>query len=68
MKYQVIVTRDVTESTVVVVEADSESEAEDEALKAITVGDGDTSWEIDDGSWDIGSPYVTDVTEEETEQ
>lgn len=61
-KYTVIVTRDITESTCVTVEADNHDAAEDAALVALS-GATDTNWEVDDGSWDINDPYVTDVTD-----
>ena len=63
-KYTVIITRDITESTVVEVDAPTMDDAEDAALIKLRK-QADTKWEIDDGSWDSGSsPYVTDVTEE----
>jgi len=59
-KYTVVVTRDITESTVIEVEAKHIWLAEDLAL--IALGDQtDTKWEIDEGSWNQNSPYVTDV-------
>ena len=60
-KYRVIVTRDITESVIVDVYADSEDAAEETALSNIPI---EADWEIDDGSWDSGSPYVTDVNKE----
>jgi len=65
-KYKIIITRDITESTVVTVEATSPDEAEFEAMTALLNAE-NTEWEIDDGSWDNDSPYVTDVTQEETD-
>lgn len=64
MKYRVIVTRDVTESAAVVVEASCDDEAENLALSIIEAGDGTHVWEIDDGSLDNEDPYITDVTKE----
>ena len=61
-KYTVIVTRDITESTVIEVETESLWLAEDVALLALE-NQTDTKWEIDDGSWNTNSPYVTDVSE-----
>lgn len=61
-KYAVIVTRDITESTYVTVEASSADAAEDAALATLR-NTTDPVWEIDDGSWDQDGPYVTDVTE-----
>ena len=62
-KYTTIVTRDVTESTYVTVEADDADAAEEAALAAIKNAPALT-WEIDDGSWDQGNPYVTDIAQE----
>lgn len=58
--FRVIVTRDVTESTVVEVEADTEEQAEDAALDKLRDGM-DAEWEVDDGSWNQASPYVTGI-------
>lgn len=66
-KYTVIVTRNITESTEVQVDAANVDSAEDAALDKLR-NQTDTKWEIDDGSWDSGgSPYVTDVTEGENQ-
>jgi hypothetical protein len=61
-KYTVIITRDITESTVIEVEADSPDAAEDAAHEALSQSS-DAQWEIDDGSWNKGNHYVTDVSE-----
>ena len=61
-KYTVIITRDITESTALEVEADNPDAAEDAAHEALSQSS-DAQWEIDDGSWDIGDHYVTDVSE-----
>jgi len=56
--YEVIITRDVTESTVVTVEASDERSAGHIAiLRSIDSKD----WEVDDNT--AKEPYVTDVTE-----
>ena len=62
-QYTVIVTRDVTESTCIQVEARTPDEAEDAALEALNAGE--YTWETDEGSWNSGSPYVTDVSSNE---
>ena len=68
-KFNVIITRDITESACITVEAVNADTAEDAALKHLDLQP-DLKWEIDEGSWDIdahwpglGSPYVTDVSE-----
>ncbi len=60
--YSVIITRDVTESTVVEVAATDPEQAEELALEKLsnTIG---ATWETDDGSWDQSEPYVTDAEE-----
>lgn len=66
-KYTMIVTRDVTESALVTVEADDAVAAEEAALAAIMDAPALT-WEIDDGSWDQGNPYVTETTKERVDE
>jgi hypothetical protein len=67
-RYTVIITRDITESTVVQVDATNPYNAEDVALDKL-YKQTDTKWEIDDEWWDCGSsPYVTDVVEDETDR
>lgn len=58
--FRVIITRDVTESTVVEVEAESEERAETAAFDKLHAGT-DTEWKIDEGSWNKGNTYVTGV-------
>lgn len=58
--YTVIITRDVTESTVVEVEAATPEEAEDLAFQKLS-NSTDTEWRLDDGSWNQGDAYVTAV-------
>lgn len=60
MKYQVIVTRDMTESVWVEVETDDPSKVDELAIKAAKALP--DVWEPDD--WNVpGDPYVTDVSE-----
>ena len=61
-KYEVIITRDITESTTIVVSMDSREQAEDAALANLSRQD-IIIWEVDDGSEDANGPYVTDVWE-----
>ena len=59
-KYQVKVTRDLTESVSVTVEADNSDKAEDMALD-IVENQENPKWEIDEGSQGCnGYPYVSD--------
>lgn len=64
-RFTVLITRDVTESTSVTVDAPSEEAAIDAALEKLNAST-DAIWIVDDNSWDIGSPYVTDVAETDT--
>ncbi|CAM3632274.1 hypothetical protein TH8_08800 [Thalassospira profundimaris] len=58
--FQVIITRDVTESTVIEVDADTMVQAEEAAFEKLVASD-DTEWRLDDGSWNKGDAYVTAV-------
>ena len=58
--YTVIITRDVTESTIIEVEASTPEEAEDLAFEKLS-NSTDAEWRIDDGSWNQGDAYVTAV-------
>jgi len=60
--YNVIITRDVTESTVVEVEAETPEQAEVTALTKL-FNSTDTEWELDEGSWNKADAYVTGVDE-----
>lgn len=60
-KYTVILTRGVTESTTVEVEAATPDEAETAAHVALNQAE-NSEWEIDDGSWNNSDVYVTDVS------
>jgi hypothetical protein len=53
-KYQIILTRDITESVVVEVEAENAEEAQLWAEPPA-----DAEWEIDEGSWNNGDIYIT---------
>jgi len=61
-RFSVIITRDVTESTVVQVEAETPEQAETAALEKLLEST-DTEWELDEGSWNKGDVYVTGVDE-----
>jgi hypothetical protein len=61
-RYSIIITRDVTESTVVEVEAETPKQAEVTAFEKL-FNSTDTEWEIDEGSWNKGDAYVTGVDE-----
>lgn len=61
MKYTIIVTRDVTESTVVDVDAENESDARWKALNAL----GGAEWAIDDNSWNDSEPVITGIQRED---
>lgn len=63
-KFDVIVTRDITESTFVTVLADSAADAEDRALDEVTSPSGYSgTWEVDDCTCGSSAPYVTSVEE-----
>lgn len=61
-RYSVIVTRDITESTVVEVEVESPEQVETAALAKLFES-ADTQWELDEGSWNKGDAYVTGLDE-----
>lgn len=58
--YAVIITRDVTESTIIEVEAGTPEEVEDLAFEKLS-NSTDAEWRLDDGSWNQGDAYVTAV-------
>lgn len=62
-KYKVIITRDITESTVITVEAASPEDAGPLAMDALAEQEW-TDWEVDDGSWNNSDEYITDISEE----
>lgn len=57
-RFTVLITRDVTESTSVTVEAADAAAAEAAALKALSASS-DAIWTLDEGSWNSGDPYIT---------
>ena len=59
-RYAVTITRPITESTVVEVEADNPEEAESKAFETLWNAS-DTLWELDEGSWNLGDPSVTAI-------
>ena len=61
-RYSVIITRDVTESTIVQVEAEAPEPAETAAIEKLFEST-ETEWELDEGSWNRGDAYVTGVDE-----
>jgi len=60
-EYTVVVTRDITESTTIYVNADSIDEAEEAALAQCDSANIIQVWIVDDVH-DYESPYVTDVS------
>ena len=58
--FRLIITRDVTESTVIEVEAETEEQAETAAFDKLHAST-DTEWEIDEGSWNQSDAYVTGI-------
>lgn len=60
-KYNVTITRDITESTVVTVHADSPDAAGEAAMDKLHEQEW-VDWEVDDGSWNDSDEYVTDVS------
>jgi hypothetical protein len=61
-RYSVIITRDVTESTIVQVESETPEQAETAAFEKMHQST-DTEWDLDEGSWNKGDAYVTGVEE-----
>ena len=61
-RYRVIITRDVTESTIVQVEAETPEQAETAAFEKLFES-ADTEWELDEGSWNKGDAYATGMDE-----
>lgn len=58
--FQVIITRDVTESTVIEIDAETKEQAEEAAFEKLLASE-DTEWRLDDGSWNNSEAYVTAV-------
>jgi hypothetical protein len=61
-EFTVIVTRNVTESTTVTVDADNEEVASEKALGMVLDFPNQFGWEVDDN--DPEEPYITDVMED----
>lgn len=61
-KYTIIVTRDITESCVVKVEADNMAAASDKAMDL--VHGSSHEWIVDDGSCGTSPAYITDISED----
>ena len=61
-RYSIIITRDVTESTVVEVEVESPEQAASAALEKLFES-ADAEWDLDEGSCNKGDSYVTGVDE-----
>jgi len=57
-RFTVLITRDVTESTSVIVDAADAEVAETAAFAALSVSS-DAIWSLDEGSWNNGDPYIT---------
>ena len=57
-RFKVLITRDVTESTSVTVEA-ADAEAAASAAFAALFTNSDAIWTLDEGSWNNGDPYIT---------
>lgn len=57
-RFVVLITRDVTESTSVTVEAVDAEAAEAAAFTALSASS-DAIWTLDEGSWNSGDPYIT---------
>lgn len=62
-RYSIIITRDITESCVTHVEADSPGAAHEAALEWLSQCD-DPGWQVDDGSCGTSPAYITDCSEE----
>jgi len=56
----VIITRDVTESTIIEVDVEAEEQVEDAALDKLR-DCVDAEWRLDDGSWNQSDVYVTGI-------
>ena len=59
-RFRVKITRDVTESTCVAVDALSQEAAQAAAFEALAEED-DAVWTLDEGSWNAGHAYVTAI-------
>jgi hypothetical protein len=59
-RFSVIITRDVTESTIIEVDVEAEEQVEDAALDKLR-DCVDAEWRLDDGSWNQSDVYVTGI-------
>ena len=59
-RFSVIITRDVTESTIIEVDVEAEEQVEDAALDKLR-DYVDAEWRLDDGSWNQSDVYVTGI-------
>lgn len=57
-RFTVLITRDVTESTSVIVDA-ADAEAVETAAFAALSASSDAIWSLDEGSWNNRDPYIT---------
>jgi hypothetical protein len=57
-RFTVLITRDVTESTSVIVDA-ADAEVAETAAFAVLSASSDAIWSLDEGSWNNGDPYIT---------
>lgn len=57
-RFTVLITRDVTESTSVIVDAVDAEAAETAAFAALSASS-DAIWSLDEGSWNNRDPYIT---------
>jgi len=57
-RFTVLITRDMTESTSVTVEAADAKAAASAAFAALFTSS-DAIWTLDEGSWNNGDPYIT---------
>jgi hypothetical protein len=57
-RFTVLLTRDLTESTCVTVQASNAEAAVSAAFAALSASS-DANWNLDEGSWNLGAPYIT---------
>jgi hypothetical protein len=63
-KFQVIITREITTSTILDIVADDEEQAKEDAIIKVWNSDNrEISWEPDDVDWTKNEPFVTDIVE-----
>jgi hypothetical protein len=62
--FQIIVTRNITTSTILDIVADNEEEAREAAIiKVWNSSSREITWEPDDVDWTKNEPFVTDIVE-----